>query len=181
MLKPLSYADEVRIFGHVKFTPKPTDQNPERVVVSPAWGLANLREVMIPQLAKIGGPRHSITAHYKTVRRLAALWQSWEDEGLLPLVKTWNGCWSTRFKRQSGSIEVRKQKCLTLAERNLSAHCRGTAMDINAALLPLGTVLPLSDPFRELVPTAEHYGFAWGGNFVTRPDPMHLQDVVGEV
>ena len=58
------------------------------------------------------------------------------------------------------------------AERPLSLHAWGLAVDLNAA----------SNPFRgrsrqdpRLVRAMERHGFTWGGRWPTRPDPMHFE------
>lgn len=175
MVTPLTHDERVALFGKIPFKAQPTDANPERVIVPISWSLSNMGEVMIPQLATLG-VRHSVTFHYKVKKQAAALWAEWERLGLLSNVNAWNGSWVSRFKRQNGSVEDRKARSRLLGEADLSNHAWGTAFDINAATYPLGTPrAKVSVGYLELVPVAEAFGFAWGGNFHSRPDPMHFE------
>ena len=175
MLKALTHQERVALFGHLPYAPAGLKANPERVIVPWEWSRVHMREVMVPQLAALGIGYHSVTFHYKAIKQFAALWQAWEEEGLLGAIKTWNGSWATRFKRQNGTVEQRLIACKLLGERNLSNHSWGTAFDINAAIYPLGTPMrEVSAAYAELVPIAAMYGFAWGGYF-SRPDPMHWE------
>lgn len=179
MLKSLTHEERVKLFGHITFRRSGTEQNPERVTVPLDLSMSIMHETMVPQLARFG-IRHSVTFHYRTYRRAAALFAEWERLGLIGEVKTWNGSWVTRFKRQNGTPEERLAKCRTLGESDLSNHAWGTAFDINAATYPLGTpVSKVSASYLELVPVAEKLGFVWGGNFHSRPDPMHFEDAMG--
>jgi hypothetical protein len=175
LLASLSHDERVALYGHIPFKAAPTQVNPEKVRVPLEWSLAHMREVMIPQLADYG-IRHSVTFHYKVAKQAAALWAAWEEAGLLDEIESWDGSWVTRFKRQTGTIAERLAKVPQLNEFNLSNHAWGTAFDINAAVYPLGTPRnKVSSGFMELVPIAERFGFAWGGDFRIRPDPMHFE------
>jgi hypothetical protein len=177
-LKPLTHAERILKFGHITFKAAGTTANPERVVIPKEWSLGTMREVMIPALAKVG-VRHSLTFHYKTARRAAQLFMEWDRLGFMDHVKTWNGSWVSRFKRQEGTAEERIAKCKGLTEISLSNHSWGTAFDINAALYPLGKKVPSTSAMYQLADVAARYGFAWGGNFTSRPDGMHFEDVEG--
>lgn len=131
-------------------------------------------EVSIPQLARYG-VRSRVTVHYLAAKPLQALWQSWEDEALLHLVSTWDGCWVPRFKRQTGTEAERAEKCKHLGAASLSNHAWATAFDINASLHPLGKKLPTADPFGALFVPARFEGWFPGADFVQRPDPMHFE------
>lgn len=55
----------------------------------------------------------------------------------------------------------------------LSQHAFGNAIDIGAAANPMGgTTSDLPSGVSEL---AAKYGLEWGGNWQTRPDPMHFE------
>ena len=169
MLKSLSHAQRVTLFGHVTFKPHPTKNDPDAVIMPWDWKAKHLREYMVPQLARLG-VNHSVTFHYKSGPRMVKLWQAWDDRGYLDAVATWNGSFVTRFKRGSARAN----------EYDLSNHSWGTAFDINARLMPRGTPIAKVPPeFLELVPVAEEFGFAWGGYFGT-PDPMHFECVESE-
>lgn len=164
MLQPLSFAARSALFGAPKFTPAPQPGNKEAVRLDPEWVRTHLVEAHVPQLARFG-VQHAVTVHYLAKPALLAVWQAWENAGLLDLVHTWDGCWNARYKRgRSGGAE------------NLSNHALGTAWDINAREYPLGHPVDERAPIRELVPIAEAYGVAWGGNFGGgRTDGMHFE------
>ena len=48
----------------------------------------------------------------------------------------------------------------------------GIAFDLNTATNQLGTAGDM-DP--RIVAIFQRWGFAWGGNWTTRPDPMHFE------
>jgi hypothetical protein len=51
-------------------------------------------------------------------------------------------------------------------------HAWGLAVDLNARANPFGG-RSRQDP--RLVRIMERHGFSWGGDFPTRPDPMHFE------
>jgi hypothetical protein len=55
---------------------------------------------------------------------------------------------------------------------DLSAHAYGLAIDINAQTNPLSSILH-TDMSASFVKCFTNEGFAWGGNFLNRKDPMH--------
>jgi len=78
------------------------------------------------------------------------------DRGLSHQLKTYDGCTNIRKMRHGNSM---------------SLHSWGVAVDINAALNPMGE--PSAQP-PELVRCFTDAGFDWGGTWHT-PDPMHFQ------
>jgi hypothetical protein len=54
----------------------------------------------------------------------------------------------------------------------LSLHAWGVAIDLNASANPF---MGRSRQDRRLVRTMERHGFTWGGDWPTRPDPMHFE------
>ena len=54
----------------------------------------------------------------------------------------------------------------------LSLHAWGVAIDINAAANPF---MGRSRQDPRLVRTMQRHGFTWGGEWPTRPDPMHFE------
>ena len=96
-----------------------------------------------------------------------ALWQAWEDAGLLHHVITWAGMWNPRFIRGSRSV--------------LSNHAFATAWDCNVAWNQLGAepaAYGKRGSMRELIPIAHEFGAYWGGHFSRRSDGMHLEFAV---
>jgi hypothetical protein len=55
-----------------------------------------------------------------------------------------------------------------------STHSYGLAVDLNAALNPLGATSGGFYKHPEFVKCFTDQGFAWGGNFHNRKDPMHM-------
>ena len=164
--RPLSgTAARQRKFGKFSFVSDPSPRNRERIRITDNWERENIIRVHIPQLAGVeGAPRSGkVRFHRLAAPQLVALWQAWEDAGLLPLVLTWAGTFVPRFIRGSRT--------------SLSNHAFGTAFDINVAWNRLGTVPALvgqKGSVRELVPLAHKYGFYWGGHF-RRQDGMHFE------
>jgi hypothetical protein len=78
------------------------------------------------------------------------------ERNLAHTIKTYDGCTNIRKMRTSNSM---------------SLHSWGVAVDINAALNPMGQ--PSVQP-PELVKCFTDAGFDWGGTWHT-PDPMHFQ------
>lgn len=166
---PLTYAEKLEAFEAFPYKPAPTAGNPEGIQILGDWVKRNIVTVEIPQLKGIpGAPSHcKVPFHRKGADQLVALWQAWEDEGLLPLILSFGGTWVPRFVRGSRTT--------------LSNHSYGTAMDINVLWNGLGVTPPpkgKKGSVIELVPTAYRHGFSWGGNF-TRKDGMHFE--VGKV
>jgi hypothetical protein len=164
-LRSLSYADKQAIFGPLEFISTPKPGNPELIKITNDWS-KNLQRVRIPQLSGISGApsNQTVLFHMKGAEKLVKLWNKWEDEGLIPLILTWDGGWAPRFIRGSKSI--------------LSSHAFATAFDINARWNPLGVDPPadgVKGSVRRLVQYAEEFGFFWGGSGWSRPDGMHFE------
>lgn len=166
-LKPLtSTAARQKLFGAFKFAPEPVAGNAENIRILGDWEDKNIVRVEIPQLRGIVGAPASgqVRFHQAAAPQLQKLWQAWEDAGVLPLIKTWDGSFVPRFVRGSRS--------------NLSNHCFGSAFDINASFNSLGTrpaVVGRAGSVRALVPIANQLGFFWGGHYNGRPDGMHFE------
>jgi hypothetical protein len=155
-----------KLVGSFKYEAAPTSGNPEGIKFTDNWPSNNIIQVEIPQLKGIeGAPSNGkISFHKLGATQLKNLWQAWEDEGLIHLVKSWAGSWNPRFVRGSRTY--------------LSNHAYGTAFDINAPWNWLGQVPALKGKegsVRELVPLANQHGFYWGGFFDSRKDGMHFE------
>lgn len=174
MLTAPTHEFRTRTFGSFTYKSAPRPGCPEAVRIDPDWVRENLVECQVPQLAALG-IRHSVTCHYKAVAPLQRLWAAWERAGLLPLLKTFDGLWVARYKRQPGSEAERAAACVHLGPADLSNHSWGTAFDVNAAHYPLGHAIDPADPFTQLFPVAEAEGWFQGAHFVSRPDPMHFE------
>ena len=155
------------LFGPLEFVPAPTGDNPEALRITNGWDKTNLEKVPIPQLKQItGGPvSGKLFFHKKAGEQLRALWQAWDDRGLLGKVLAFDGAYNPRFVRGGA------------AKQNLSNHAFGTAFDINASFNRLGTEPATSTEqgcLYLLVPVAHEFGFYWGGHF-SRRDGMHFE------
>lgn len=174
-LKPLvTNADRHRVFGN--FAVQPIEGGGGAVNILGSWVKDNIITIEVPQLRRIpgvvyqgrrvgAGPSYGrVACHRLVAEQLRALWQAWEDAGLLEHVMTWEGLWVPRYVRGSTTT--------------LSNHCFGTAFDINAAWNALGaTPTPAGKrgSVEELVPLATEHGFFWGGHFRPRADGMHFE------
>jgi D-alanyl-D-alanine carboxypeptidase/Putative peptidoglycan binding domain len=169
----LSDSQRGSIFGDFKFVSAPTPDNKEAIKIIDGWDSTNIVVMTIPQLQSIVGAPHPghVNCHKLVANQLVALFQAWDDAGLMSRILTWNGCWVPRFKR--GSLT------------SLSNHSWGTAFDINAQWNALGATpakLHETGCTRELVEIASQHGFFWGawfgminGQYGNRCDAMHFE------
>lgn len=167
-LTTLSNAARKLIFGEFVFRAEPQPGNPEHVQIEEPWPSQHLVSVQIPQL-----PKRTIQIHKLIKWQFCGLWQAWQDAGLLPLVLSFDGAWASRFKRGRALPSPPYG-----TEADLSNHAWGTAFDINASYNPLGHAPLLASTHGStvpLVPLAQKWGFAWGGNFHWRVDAMHFE------
>ena len=166
-LKPLtSSAARRRLFGTFRFEAAPVAGNRENLRILGDWEARNIVRVTVPQLRGVAGAPVGgrVRFHRAAVPQLLALWRAWEEAGLLPLVKSWDGSFVPRFVRGSRS--------------SLSNHCFGSAFDINASYNALGTrpaLVGRAGSVRLLVPLANKFGFFWGGHYARRADGMHFE------
>lgn len=156
-----------QLFGRFRYEPAPTRSSPERIRVLDGWAHAHIVRIELPQLVALGLRRRpEVLAHRLVAERLQALWQAWENAGLLDLVLSWNGSYMPRYVRGSRTV--------------LSAHAFGAAFDINARYNHIGAIPALRTArgsTRALVPIANAHGFYWGGHYKHRPDGMHFEAV----
>ncbi len=152
------------MFGKIKYKSDRKGQ----VTLLNNWEKKNIITINIPQLNKIGqrwGHKNGdILFHKLAAPQMIALWQAWEDAGLLPLITDWCCTYSMRFVRGS--------------KTRLSNHAYGTAFDINIRSNALGKTPPVvgkPGSLRKLVPLANEFGFYWGGHFPRRKDGMHFE------
>jgi D-alanyl-D-alanine carboxypeptidase len=101
----------------------------------------------------------SVTCHRAMIGPLRAALGELARRGLARLVNRadYAGCHAPRRIQPSGQ---------------LSLHAWGVAIDINAAANPF---MGRSHQDLRLVRTMERHGFTWGGEWPTRPDPMHFE------
>jgi len=162
-VSPLCLADRKRIFGQFAYVPAPTASCPEGIRFVDNWPSENIVTVEVPQLVGVQGATGKVQFHKLAAPQLVALFQAWEDAGLMPLVRSWAGSWAPRFIRGSRTY--------------LSNHAWATAFDINAGWNGLGAQPALKGrpgSVRELVALALDHGCFWGGWF-DRKDGMHFE------
>jgi hypothetical protein len=100
----------------------------------------------------------SIKCHCLLSDIFAAIFDEIVANNLIPHIHTIDGCFAFRPKR-SGS--------------ELSVHCWGIAIDINAQTNLQGTN---GDMATEIIALFKKFGFAWGGDWKgNKRDPMHFQ------
>jgi hypothetical protein len=117
---------------------------------------AFLRRYIVSRRVPILG---TVTCHRAMIAPLRAALGELARRGLSRLVDPgdYAGCYAPR------RIQPRGQ---------LSLHAWGVAIDLNASANPF---MGRSRQDRRLVRTMERHGFTWGGDWPTRPDPMHFE------
>lgn len=169
-VKALGVAGSKRLFGEFKFVAAPVKGNPEAIRITDGWDDKNIVVVVVPQLIKLGLSRTGkASVHRLVAKQFLALWQAWEDRGLLHYVISWDGAWVPRFIRGSRT--------------SLSNHAFGSAFDINAEWNMRGTAGALPGKkghLWPLVPSMIEFGFFWGGywgseNRSGTRDDMHAE------
>ena len=115
-----------------------------------------LRRYIVARRVPILG---TVTCHRKMIPPLRAALGELARRGLSRLVNPgdYAGCYAPR------RIQARGQ---------LSLHAWGVAIDLNASANPF---MGRSRQDRRLVRTMQQHGFTWGGEWPTRPDPMHFE------
>jgi len=159
----ISNLERERVFG--KFRYQRIAPNRDDIRILGNWEAQNITPITVPQLIGVKGAPASgrIRVHRLVTGQFKALFQAWQDDGLMSLVKTWDGGFVPRFIRGSNTT--------------LSNHAWGTAFDINYRWNQLGHLPALRGEVgsvRELVPRAHQFGFYWGGHF-SRRDGMHFE------
>jgi hypothetical protein len=109
------------------------------------------------------GVKTTFYAHRKLVPAFVGVFEEIARLGLQPHVHSWGGIYNFR--------PIRGAK-----KAHLSLHCFGAAIDLNSESNALNTD---GDMHPGIVEVFEQFGFLWGGNFGSRPDPMHFQYATG--
>ena len=167
---PMTSKTRERIFGTFAYRAKGNAAG--EIEITDGWEDTNIAKFTIPQLN--GVPMYTpngslkckgvVHLHRKAGRAFQRFFDLVEDNGLLHLVRTFDGAFYPRFIRGS--------------KTSLSNHSWGTALDINAYANGLGKepagmgedgcLLPLVGLMHEC-------GLYWGGHFQSRIDPMHIE------
>jgi hypothetical protein len=101
-------------------------------------------------------------AHRRLVSTFEAVFREIHRLGLQSEIMSWGGTYNFRPIRGT--------------KRALSLHAFGAAIDLNAETNKLGAEGDMSPGVIEVF---RHFGFVWGGDFGSRPDPMHFQYAKG--
>lgn len=109
----------------------------------------------------LGKQVHRIFCNTDIHKPLAKVFQTLILTGANSELISFDGCFNVRWVRGVPGVP--------------SFHCWGVAIDFNAKENPLGSKGKWSEEF---LLAFESAGFQWGGNFKSRPDPMHWQWVL---
>ena len=173
-LKPIvGTQGRMGVWGKITYKSAGRPNNPEAIKITNGWRNRYLLAVELPQVDAIPGMQYkgkqvgmgprSCSIHRHVLDSFVALWEAWEEAGLLDRIITWAGTWNPRFIRGSRT--------------SLSNHAFATAFDINApwnGLRRVPALLGKKGCVRELVPIANEFGWYWGGHF-SRRDGMHFE------
>jgi D-alanyl-D-alanine carboxypeptidase len=157
-IRPLNVPELQAEFGHFRYQ----DLAGGAIRIDPDWARDNIIEFEHPLLARFR--RTSVELHRKAARLLAQVFDQIEGQGLAERLLTSAGAFVPRHIGWA-------------AERPLSSHSWGVAIDLNAEWngyekVPAG--IGQRGSLLELVPLFAAAGFAWGGHFST-PDGMHFE------
>ncbi|MGV1803783.1 M15 family metallopeptidase [Agrobacterium vitis] len=176
-----------RAFDCFQFLQRPLSQRPdeEAIVIKgncdgevADWTAMNITTVDISQLRFAKGYSGSFRCHRKTANQFQLLFQKWENDDLLHLIMSYEGCFVSRYKRDqapAGSGGHSLKKSCDVSE--LSNHSFGSAFDMNCSDNQLGKVparCGKRGSVRELVASANEIGVYWGGHF-SNQDGMHFE------
>ena len=135
----------------------------------PAFERDNIVQVSTPwPLTYEGKPwPHSIKLHRKCADRFRdafdRIWRAAGDTSSSPIL--------VRVSKFSGSYVNRPVR----GSKRKSCHAFGAAIDFDAEDLPMGRRVDPSVMPAEVVQAFDDAGLFWGGRYVGRPDPMHVQ------
>lgn len=167
-LQPLSPLQRSDVFGSFAWKAEPLVGTPDRIRIQDSFEHDHIVKVDIPQLKDLELAR-PVRFHKRGAMQLLAFFADVEAEGLLGIVRTWNGSYVPRFKRG---------RAVGGGLADISSHAWGIAFDVNAqwnrvAMPPARAGQPGS--VAELAPIAHRHGFVWGGSFVGRPEGSHFE------
>lgn len=117
--------------------------------VFPNWFVGNTKS-----------PVRRIYCNRDMLKPLSRALKTIENQGLAPLLLSYEGCFNIRMTR--GSIT------------HFSAHSYGMAIDLNALDNKLGSTSGGFFKQSALVKCFTDEGFRWGGTYNVRKDPMHF-------
>ena len=155
--------ERARVFGEFRFESR--GPNTDDIRILDDWQKTNIAPVTLSPLIGVKGAPATgrIFVHRLVVEQVRALFDAWQEAGLIDALLTWEGSFAPRFVRGSRTT--------------VSNHAWGTAFDVNFPWNRLGTTPALrgeKGSVRDLVPVAHEHGFYWGGHF-SRCDGMHFE------
>jgi D-alanyl-D-alanine carboxypeptidase len=123
-----------------------------KIIPDPAWVRANIVRAQVPILGWV-------MCHRLMIPQMSGALADIEAQGLAGLIhpNEYEGCYVPKLIEDSNVI---------------SMHTWGLAFDINVPTNQRGTHGDM-DP--RVVDTFKRWGFRWGGDFRTVPDPMHFE------
>lgn len=170
----LNVNEMVQNYGSFDFVDDPNG-GPRDIIISNPTPSYVIQSFVIPQLTNIPNstgnppPGGRVRCHQLAGPRFQALFQAWEDAGLMDRINDFSGPYNPRYI--GGVVHDGNMS-------RLSKHSWGTAIDLNvdqnqrgvapARLGEHGTIL-------ELVPIANALGFFWGGHYSRKLDGMHFE------
>ena len=110
----------------------------------------------VPAALEIGVLPKRLYCNRMMISPLSRAFKALIDTGAVNHLKTWDGCFNIRNKRNGGTP---------------SLHSWGVAIDINAAWNRMGQKPTIH---ADVVKCFKDAGFDWGGDW-SRPDGMHFQ------
>ena len=182
-----SNASRNATFTCFNFLQRPLAQRPDREAIVQKgscdggvsdWVAAHIVNIEVPQLKFARGFGGRVSCHRKAAPVIKALFEKWEQDDLLHLIISYEGCFVPRYKRKkappgSGGHGLRRSADVP----RLSNHSFGSAFDINRVDNDLGKVPAVCGrrgSVRELVASANALGVYWGGHFANL-DGMHFE------
>ncbi len=142
------------------------------------WVAEHIVTIDVPQLRFARGANGRVRCHERAAPLIAALFTQWEQDDLLHLVISYEGCFVPRYKRKQAPPGTAGHGLRNSVDvPALSNHSFGSAFDINRVDNDLGDVPALCGrrgSVRELVASANALGVFWGGHFNTQ-DGMHFE------
>lgn len=142
------------------------------------WSAEMIIDIEVPQLAFAVGYAGRVTCHKRAAASIAAVFAAWERADLLHLIRTYEGCFVPRYKREQAPPGGNGHGLRQSADvEELSNHAFGSAFDINAGDNGFGEPVQKIGQrgcVRELVEIANQHGLYWGGHFGTT-DGMHFE------
>jgi hypothetical protein len=142
------------------------------------WIADKIVQIPVPQLKFAEGFNGTVRCHRLAAPLITQVFDAWERADLLHLIRTYEGCFVPRYKRDQAPGNSAHPEKRSVDVEELSNHSFGSAFDINYDDNKLGDIpahCGMRGSTRELVEAANAIGFFWGGHFSTTKDGMHFE------